>query len=61
MTMNNNEINDLKAEIARLNDKIHAMRSLLWEWNSSSGPVWEYWKLKDVGETEKDYAFLNDE
>lgn len=49
-------IDALKAEIVRLNDKIHAMRGLLWEWNVSSGPVWEYWKLVQVGETPEDYS-----
>jgi len=52
----NNEIEQLKAEIVRLNDKIHVMRGLLWEWNISSGPVWEYWKLKQVGEKPEDYS-----
>jgi len=54
-------IDDLKAEIIRLNDKIHAMRGLLWEWNVSSGPVWEYWKLAKVGETAEDYSHWTEE
>jgi len=62
MGMNNDDdINELKAEIARLNAKIEVMRGLLWEWNSSSGPVWEYYKLKRVGEKQEDYAFLDDD
>jgi hypothetical protein len=62
MGMNSNDINDLQAEIARLNEKIAVMRSLLWEWNCSSDMVWEYWKLKQVGEKREDYAaFLDDE
>jgi hypothetical protein len=43
---------DKDQEIDRLNKKIATMRALLWEWNCSSGPVWEYWRLADVGETE---------
>lgn len=61
MGMNSNDINELQAEIARLNDKVRVMRTLLWEWNASSDNVWEYWKLKQVGEREEDYAFLSDE
>lgn len=57
----NSESEQLKSEIIRLNEKIHAMRGLLWEWNVSSGPVWEYWKLKQVGEKAEDYAHLMDE
>jgi len=56
-----NEIETLKAEIERLNNKISAMRGLLWEWNSSSGPVWENRRLKAVGETIADYADYVDE
>ena len=56
MGMNSNDINDLQAEIARLNEKIAVMRSLLWEWNCSSDMVWEYYRLKQVGETSADYA-----
>ena len=54
------EIEKLKRENDRLNAKLQAMRALLWEWNSSSGPVWEYWRLKEAGETEADYEFLLD-
>jgi hypothetical protein len=56
MGMNSNDINDLQAEIARLNEKIKVMRGLLWEWNCSSDMVWEYYRLKQVGETSADYA-----
>ena len=52
----NNEVDQLKAEIVRLNEKIHAMRGVLWEWNCSSDMVWEYWKLKQVGEKAEDYV-----
>jgi hypothetical protein len=52
---------DKDQEIDRLNKKIATMRSLLWEWNCSSGPVWEYWQLADVGETEEDYKHLFDD
>ena len=54
------EIENLKRENDRLNAKLQVMRALLWEWNSSSGPVWEYWRLKEAGETEADYEFLMD-
>ena len=54
------EIENLKAEIVRLNDKICVMRSILWEWNPSSGPVWEYHRLKKIGERDIDYSFLAD-
>ena len=48
--------------IAELENKIRVMRGLLWEWNISSGPVWEYWKLAQVGETVADYAdYVDDE
>lgn len=48
--------------IAELENKIRVMRGLLWEWNTSSGPVWEYWKLAQVGETIADYAdYVDDE
>ena len=30
----------MEEEIERLKKKIATMRSLLWEWNCSSGPVW---------------------
>lgn len=36
------------------------MRALLWEWNVTSDNVWEYYRLKRVGETEEDYAFLDE-
>lgn len=51
----------LKAKIEELEKKIAVMRSLLWEWNCSSGPVWEYWRLADVGETEADYSHMMDD
>lgn len=51
----------LKAKIEELEKKILVMRTLLWEWNCSSGPVWDYWRLHDVGETEADYAHLMDD
>lgn len=58
----NNEINELKAKILLLEDKIHVMRGLLWEWNCSSDVVWEYWKLKQIGEQAQDYYhFTGDE
>lgn len=50
------EINELRAQIFTLNKKIEAMRGVLWEWNCSSDNVWEYWRLKEVGETAEDYA-----
>jgi len=59
--MNSNDINELQAEIARLNEKIAVMRGLLWEWNCYSDMVWEYWKLKQVGERDIDYSFLLNE
>ena len=58
--MNSNDTNDLKAEIVRLNEKLNVMRALLWEWNVTSDNVWEYYRLKQVGETEEDYNFLDD-
>ena len=61
MAMNQDDIHELKAEIVRLNDKINVMRRILWEWNSSSGPVWEYYRLKQVGEKQEDYAFIDDD
>lgn len=57
----NSEVEQLKAEIASLKEKIAAMRNVLWEWNNSSGAVWEYWKLKQIGEKAEDYALLMDE
>lgn len=51
----------LKAKIEELEKKIAVMRSLLWEWNCSSGPVWEYWRLQEVGETAADYSHLLDD
>ena len=57
----NAEIENLKAEITRLNDKIHVMRSMLWEWNCSSGPVWEHSKLKKIGERPEDYSHWNED
>lgn len=63
MGMNSNdEINRLKAEILRLEDKIHVMRGLLWEWNATSDNVWEHSKLKKMGERAEDYYhFTGDE
>lgn len=55
-TFDNNDPESLRREITRLNDKIHAMRSLLYEWNVSSGPVWEHGRLKQVGEKPEDYS-----
>jgi hypothetical protein len=62
MTMNNDNLtlDQAKTEIESLTKKIQVMRALLWEWNSSSDSVWEYWRLKEVGETAKDYEFLLD-
>jgi hypothetical protein len=61
MGMNSNDdINDLKAEIVRLHEKLNVMRALLWEWNVTSDNVWEHYRLKRVGETEEDYAFLDE-
>jgi hypothetical protein len=37
------------------------MREVLWQWNCSSGPVWEYYKLQKVGETSEDYNFINED
>jgi hypothetical protein len=54
--MNSNEINELQAEIVRLNEKIKVMRGLLWEWNPTSDNVWEYYRLYQVGETSVDYT-----
>ena len=50
------EINELRAEIATLQRKMHVMRGLLWEWNCSSDNVWEYWKLKEIGECSAHYV-----
>jgi hypothetical protein len=58
--MNNDDISELKAEIARLNSKIKVMRGLLWEWNPSYGQVWEHPRLKQVGEKKEDYGFIDD-
>ena len=44
--------------INELEVKINVMRSVLWEWNCSSGPVWEYYRLQSVGEIEEDYKFI---
>ena len=57
----NDEINQLKAEIIRLNDKLYTMRGLLCEWNCTSDVVWEHWKLKNVGEKREDYIDFIDE
>jgi hypothetical protein len=54
--MSSNEINELQAEIVRLNEKIKVMRGLLWEWNPTSDNVWEYYRLHQVGETSADYT-----
>ena len=56
----NDDVNDLKAEIVRLHEKLNVMRALLWEWNVTSDNVWEYYRLKKVGETEEDYSFLDE-
>lgn len=63
MTTANFDENDpesMRREIDRLQAKIQRMRSILWEWNSSSGPVWEHYRLKEVGETQEDYAFIDE-
>jgi hypothetical protein len=53
--------NEMLKTITQLEEKIKVMRSVLWEWNCSSGPVWEYYRLKSVGENESDYEFINDD
>jgi len=58
--MNSDDINELKAEIIRLNEKILVMRGLLWEWNPTSFSVWEHPRLKQMGEVVEDYAHLKD-
>lgn len=55
---NTNEVIKLLFE---METKINVMRQLLWEWNCSSDPVWENYRLKSVGETESDYEFINDD
>lgn len=52
------EIDILKAENDLLHEKIEVMRTVLYEWNTTSNPVWEYRKLKQIGETESDYEDL---
>jgi hypothetical protein len=52
------EIDILKAENDLLHEKIEVMRTVLYEWNATSNPVWEYRKLKQIGETESDYEDL---
>jgi len=56
-----NDPESMKREIERLNARMKEMRRVLWEWNVSSGPVWDYWKLKKAGEMESDYAFIEEE
>lgn len=46
--------------ISEMETKINAMRTVLWEWNCSSGPVWEYYRLKAVGEKAEHYGFAED-
>jgi hypothetical protein len=53
--------NSVLNKIADLENKIKVMREVLWQWNCSSGPVWEYYKLQKVGETSEDYNFINEE
>jgi hypothetical protein len=48
------EIDILKAENDLLHEKLEVMRAILYEWNATSHPVWEYRKLKQIGETESD-------
>jgi len=55
---NTNEVIKLLFE---METKINVMRQLLCEWNCSSAPVWENYRLKSVGETESDYEFINDD
>ena len=50
------EINELRAEMASLERKLHVMRGLLWEWNPTSDDVWEYWKLKEIDECSAHYV-----
>jgi len=49
-----NMMKDQRIEL--LEAKVKAMRSLLVEWNPSSGQVWEQKRMIDVGETASDYA-----
>lgn len=55
------DINDLLKENQILREKVEVMRKLLWEWNPSSGNVWEQRRLKEVGETATDYPFAFDD
>ena len=48
-------------KITSLENKIRVMREILWEWNCSSVPVWEHYRLQKVGETSEDYNFINEE
>jgi hypothetical protein len=52
------EIDILKAENDLLHEKLEVMRAILYEWNVTSNPIWEYRKLKQIGETESDYEDL---
>ena len=50
------EINELRAEMAALHRTMHVMRGLLWEWNPTSDNVWEHHKLKELGEVSAHYV-----
>jgi len=50
----------LEVQIKALEQKINAMRSLLWEWNCTAVPVWEIEELFDLGETRHDYLQFMD-
>jgi hypothetical protein len=52
--------NEVIKLISEMETKINTMRTVLWEWNCSSGPVWEYYRLKAVGEKAEDYGFAED-
>lgn len=53
--------NDVIKVITDLENKINVMRALLWEWNCTSDAVWNYYRLKDVGEREEDYDFIKED
>lgn len=55
------EADMLAREVESLRAKVKAMRELLYEWNCSSGPVWEHRKMMAVGETANDYRSFYEE
>jgi hypothetical protein len=49
------KIDKLYNEIEQLNEKLYAMRKLLFDWNPTEIDVWEHKELEDLGETVEDY------